>query len=178
MGYGNGIKNRLELYGKSVAWLARASGLKDSTLRSIIARDSWSIADDTLNKICDALGVEPLDLYFDSLDLNASASDIPFSNTSKYETIGAAQTLFRESIEQIDPYSSKIITPKYDREDDYKPLWVGVKMKGHAYKINYDVLQALWEKTVKHFALELEELLPSYEIHKDQADADSSKEAL
>lgn len=57
MGTGARIKELLEKDGKSVAWLARETGIPATTLRSAISKDRNNISISTMNKIAQALGV-------------------------------------------------------------------------------------------------------------------------
>ena len=62
MAIGKEIRKELDRQGHSVAWLSKTSGIKATTLRSIISRDSWNIQEDQLNTICVALGLKPHEL--------------------------------------------------------------------------------------------------------------------
>ena len=57
MAIGKLIKEELQARGKTVAWLARETGIPATTLRSTISRDS-SVKFDYLQRIQEALGVE------------------------------------------------------------------------------------------------------------------------
>ena len=71
MAIGKNIKRELAARNLTAKWLADSTGIPASTIRSMIHRDSFGIAEDRLMKIADALGTTPEILVIGATPRNA-----------------------------------------------------------------------------------------------------------
>jgi len=72
---GKMIKSYLDVQGRTVKWLSSTTGISANTLYAIIKRDSNNISSESLEKICNALGVDIVDFLEEARGLSIKADD-------------------------------------------------------------------------------------------------------
>lgn len=82
MSIGKKVKEELKKQGKSVAWLARETGIPATTLRSAFSKDRDNISIATMQKISKALGVTLNSLT----DGKMSIADVATSDSIDFES--------------------------------------------------------------------------------------------